>query len=149
MTTVIEHPAMSLTMRTNQTFSEFAEHVWRTNKRELRHKNGSLIELDSELTYSFLLLGMERLFTDEEFAAVKVLIEEGEEQGKIPKGLVITMATPFDVPARPAIPPEFVNELEEGGEIKTYLTASDLSFTLAKVYPPLPEEEPENTEIDE
>ena len=138
MTTVIEHPAQNLTMRTELTFNEFADHVWRTNRRQLRYSDGAMIELQPDLAYSFLMLGMERLLTPEEFGVVYFCVmqalEQAEKKGLIPTGLVKSVATPFDVPNRPAIPDKFADDIEEEATVKTYLTG-EVSFTVAKEYP--------------
>jgi len=139
MTTVIEHPAMCLTMRTEMKFDEFADHVWRANKRELRHRNDKLIELKPGLDYTFLMLGMKRLLNKKEFGIVyqKFMseIKQLEEAGILPKDSVEIVATPLDVPTLPKIPDKFADKIEDGVKIKIYLTASDLSFTIAKEYP--------------
>jgi hypothetical protein len=153
-TAVIEHPAQSvsprsismrsITMRTEQTFDEFADHVYRVNKRELRHRNGTLIELQPDLAYSLLMLGMKRLLTEEEFGIVcerfMAEIKALEDQGILPRDSVTVVATPFDVPNRPAIPERFAEEIDDEATIKTYLTG-EVSFTIAKIYPDLQQRE--------
>ena len=139
-TTVIEQQAQHLEVRTDESFLEFADRVHRKNMRPLCYENGSLIELDPELEYSFLMLGMKRLLTQEEFvivyAAFMSEIKRLEDSGALPKDLVRTVATPFDIPrsARPVIPSKFADEIEDDAVIKMYLTGNT-SFTLGKILP--------------
>jgi hypothetical protein len=138
MTTVVEHPAQSLEMRSDMTFDEFAGHVWRKNRRDLRHKNGEPVELMPGNSYAFLMVGLKELLTPEQFALVlerfMVEVKKLEAEGLLPNDSLAVVATPFDVPSLPAIPDMFADELEDGVKIAIYLTG-ELSFTLAKKYP--------------
>jgi len=59
-----------------------ADRLYRQSKRPLQYRNGAMIELDPNLQYSFLMLGMERLLTPEEFGvvytAMKTALDIGE-----------------------------------------------------------------------
>ena len=143
MAEVIEHPAQSLAFETGETFSQFADRVYRQSKRPLQYSDGAMIELDPELQYSFMMFGMTRLLTPEEFAAVyeamMTALAKAEKKGTVPAGLIKTVATPFDV-MPPRIPDSFVDGLEEGAVIKTYLVG-DTGFAVAK-HVAAPEPEP-------
>ena len=139
MTTVIENQATPFLLRTDETFLEFANRISKSNVCNVGYKDGSLIELDPNLEYSFVLLGLKRLLTPEEFAFVYTAMMDAvhklEVQGVLSEGLVETVATPFDIPARPAIPNQFADTQEDGADIKTYLTGS-LTFTMVNHVPP-------------
>ena len=139
MTEIVEHPAQQLTLMTDETFLQFADRVQRTNTRPIMHKDGHLLELDPESEYSFLMLGLTRLATPEEFAVLLKIImqavDQAEAQGVIPKKWVRSVATPFDIPKRPELSERFADELEEGARIKCYLTGNT-TFTFVKEPPP-------------
>ena len=135
MTEIIEHQAQSITIQTDETFDQFADRIYTKCRYPIQYKSGERIELDPALAYTFLMLGMPRLLTPEEFAGllpyVMPAIAQAEADGTIPPGLIRTIATPFDVPPRPAIPAKFADDIGEGVEIKTYL-AGETAFLITK-----------------
>jgi hypothetical protein len=141
---VVTHPAQNIAVATAETFDQFTNRIYRSSKRQLRYKDGEPVELNPEWEYSFLMLGMTRLATPPEFEVlytrIMTSIAQAEAAGEIPAGLVQSVATPFDV-TPPKIPAQYIEELEEGAEMKTYLVG-EVGFAVTKKFPePVVEEE--------
>ena len=118
-----ENPAQRLTMRTTQTFQEFADHVSRVNARPISFDNGHPIELEKGKEYVFLLMTQERELTQSEFVALLPYmmgaIMQAETAGAIPAGVIKKIDTAFAVPELPEIPDEFADGEVEN--VKIYL----------------------------
>jgi len=140
MTDIVTSPALDITAQTTESFEEFSSRIYKSSKKPLRFKDGKPIELDPTLEHSFLMLGLSRLATQEEFTklytAFMTTIAQMEVNGDLPADWVKSVATPFDV-IPPAIPPQFTENLGEA-EIKTYLVG-EVGFAIVKEYPPEPE----------
>ena len=147
MTEVIQHPARQVSVNTEETFSQYARRIRDTRSEIRTFKNGAPIVLRSELQYTFLMLGMERLLTPEEFElvfmAIMTKIKEMEAAGILPPDVVKTVETPFDL-TPPEIPERFLSELAPGVLLESRFVGS-MGFEIVTVYPPDPEEVEEPT----
>ena len=145
MTVVIQNPAMDITASDYETFDQCADRILKATQRRLRYKDpdnpenidGIPIEIDPELHYAFLMLGLTRLGTTEEFTilfgAIMAVVKQLEEAGQLPDGWVQTVATPFNVKC-PTIPEHFADDIA-GQVIKAYLTGN-AEVTLGRYIPP-------------
>ena len=64
MTEIIENQSQNLVVQMGESFDQFASRVYGQSKRGIHFKDGTQIELNPNLAYSFLMLGMERLKTN-------------------------------------------------------------------------------------
>lgn len=144
MTEIINHPAQEISVQTSETFDQYADRLYKRSRRLFQHGDGTLIELHPDLEYSFLMLGLTRLATPEEFGVlyttIMTAIAQAETQGLIPSDWVKTVATPLDVKP-PSVPQRLI---EDDAEVKIYLTG-ELQFSVTKqmkepVEPVMPEE---------
>jgi hypothetical protein len=153
MTEIIQNPATDITAADYETFDQYSSRVYHATKMPLRYADprededgnrinpgGLPIELNPELHYSFLMLGMERLATPAEFATIFTVVgaalKQLEQQGKIPADMIKTVATPFNVKV-PKIPEEFApdSRMQEGEPvIKSYLTG-EVAIAVVREYP--------------
>ena len=147
---IIEHPAQKLPMVTNQTFQEWADFVQNRNVRPIQYGNGTPIELTDGLEYVFLMMGMQRELSAEEFAGLMPYILNGIKQAEkdkvIPVDVVQQIATAFTIPQCPQVPDKFADEIEADAVLKTYLYGHT-TFRVLKEEPPDQHEEEEEYSI--
>jgi len=156
MTTFIDHQAQEITVQTEESFGDFASRIHRTSRRQLRYRDGAMIELKPDLDYVNLKLGLRRdpqtgkgFATPELFESLSMAImgtvKQFESQEMLPEDWVQSVATTFDV-VPPQIPQKFLDELEEGEEL-VFCLVGELGLVIEKRSPqPAPveqEEEPE------
>jgi hypothetical protein len=149
MTEIIQSAAQRVTLESDETFAQYADRVFRT-RRPIQYKDGTPIEVDPNLQYSFLMLGLTRLATPEEFGVLYGIImsavAEAESQGIVPAGWIKTVGTPFDLIPKP-VPSKFADEIPANTVIKTYI-AGEMSYDIRLEILP-PEEESEHEEPQE
>ena len=153
MTEIIPFQAQDVTCSDYETFEQFADRVYKATKKPLMYKDtatnedgtlvnpgGVLIEINPELYYSFLMLGLTRLGTPEEFAelfgAIMGVVGQMEAMGRLPVGWVKSVATPFNIRC-PKIPEQFADPVA-GTVMKAYLVG-DAAIAIRRESPP-PEE---------
>lgn len=114
--TIIEHPAQQIDIRITETFNEFSNRIETGTQRPICYKNGEPIELDAGGAYSFIRLKLPRLLTPQEFGGLLPYlmggVQQAEQAGIIPSDLVQEIATTFDVPTVPAIPDEWLDDVD-------------------------------------
>ena len=150
MTEIIQHPAQQVTVNTEETFDQYKKRIKETRTEIRAFKDGMPIAVDSAMQYSFLMLGMERLLTPEEFAAVYMAvmsaIDQMEKAGVLPEELVKTVSTPFDA-TPPVIPDRFREEAGDGVELVVHFVCNT-GFEIVKEYPPDEAVEEEDADTD-
>ena len=151
MTEVIQYQATDITASDYETFDECAERIFKATQRRLRYKDpdnpknidGIPIEIDPDLYYPFVMLGVTRLGTKKEFTmlfeAIKSVVKQMEAAGLLPKDWVKTIATPFNMKC-PKIPEHFADDIA-GAVVKAYLTGT-AQISINREIPPPPAEEP-------
>ena len=147
MTEVIGNPANKVTLSNKLTFEQVAEQLRTASMTSLSYGNGAAIELNPELDYSFLMLGLTRLLTSQEFGVVYMsimaAIAQAESQGLIPPGLIKQVATTFDVPKVEGLDEMLDGLIPEGEELHLALRGT-LGLEITKS--PIPEVVVEETE---
>jgi len=141
MTDIISNPAHQITAQSAETLDEYSARIRKSSMKPIRYKDGTPIELDPKLQYSFLMMGLTRLATPEEFGAlytaIMTTVAQMEASGALPEGWVKTVATPFDV-LPPAVPEQYTENIGED-EVKTFLVG-EAGFSIVRVSPPPPPE---------
>jgi hypothetical protein len=158
MTEVIPFQAQDITCSDYETFEQYANRVYKATKKPLRYKDSTVdedgtlvnpygvpIEVNPDLHYAFLMLGLTRLGTPQEFemlfGAIMLVVQQMEQAGHLPEGWVRSVATPFNIKC-PRIPEQFADDIARA-VTKAYLTG-DAAISVTRIIPPLePEPEPE------
>jgi hypothetical protein len=133
MTNVIINPntAQQITADTTETFDDFANRVFKTSKRAIRHGNGEPVEIEPGAKYAVLALKLSEIATPEQFNALFEIIMQSVEQATqaeiIPPDWFQGLTTLFDL-FPPTVPEQFQ---EAGHEIKAYFTG-EAGFVMTK-----------------
>ena len=141
--TINPNPAQTITADTTETFTDFANKVFKSSKRPIRHGNGQPVELETDSTYSVVLLKLSEIATPQQFAALLGIIMQGVAEATaqeiIPEGWLQHIATPFDLHT-PAIPERYIDNEHEH---KIFLTG-EMQYVLTRECKPEEEEVEDN-----
>jgi hypothetical protein len=140
MVEFIENQAQMVVTVADETFEQYAKRIGDA-KVPIQYKDGRAIELRPDLEYSFLMLGLKKLATPEQFgilaSTIMAEVQKLESQGVLPEDWVQQVATPFDV-VPPQLREEFLTALDADIEIVISVNGY-IGLDIQKKYMPQPE----------